>query len=78
MADVELKSIQRAIEESLERRTGSGAREIEVTVEDGTVTLTGPIRSWAHRDSILEIVRSTPGVQQIKDHLYLRGFRFEW
>ncbi len=78
MAHVELKSIQMAIEDSLERRTGAGAKEIEVTVEDGTVTLTGPIRSWAHKDSILEIVRSTPGVQRIKDHLYLRGFRVEW
>jgi osmotically-inducible protein OsmY len=78
MADVELKSIQTAIQDSLEGRTGAGAKEIEVTVEDGTVTLTGPIRSWAHKDLILEIVRSTPGVQRIRDHLYLRGYRFSW
>lgn len=61
--------VQKAIEEALERRAEREARRIRVDVRDGTVTLTGPVHSWAERKSVLAAARYTPGVSAIEDHL---------
>jgi osmotically-inducible protein OsmY len=54
------------------------AKYIEVTVENGTVTLVGPVESWAERDALLEAAQKTPGVQHVINHTHLRGYRFSW
>jgi osmotically-inducible protein OsmY len=61
--------VQKAIEQALERRAEREARRIRVDVRDGTVTLTGPVHSWAERKSVLAAARYTPGVSAIEDHL---------
>jgi osmotically-inducible protein OsmY len=61
--------VRKAIEQALERRAEREARQIHVDVRDGTVTLTGPVHSWAERKSVLAAARFTPGVGAVEDHL---------
>jgi osmotically-inducible protein OsmY len=61
--------VHKAIEQALERRAEREARHIRVDVRDGTVTLTGPVHSWAERKSVLAAARFTPGVRAVEDHL---------
>ena len=61
--------VRKAIEQVLERRAEREARHIGVDVRDGTVTLTGPVHSWAERKSVLAAARFTPGVRTVEDHL---------
>ena len=61
--------VRKAIEQALERRAEREARQIGVDVRDGTVTLTGPVHSWAERKSVLAAARFTPGVRAVEDHL---------
>lgn len=61
--------IRDEIEAALERRADRAARRIAVRVEDGTVTLTGAVRTLAEKRAVLGAVRGTPGVHAIHDHL---------
>ena len=61
--------VRKAIEQALERRAERDARQIGVDVRDGTVTLTGPVHSWAERKSVLAAARFTAGVRAVEDHL---------
>lgn len=63
------ENVRRAVEQTLERRAEREARRIRVDVRDGTVTLTGPVHSWAERKSVVAAARFTPGVLAIEDHL---------
>ncbi|MDO8476133.1 MAG: BON domain-containing protein [Candidatus Rokubacteria bacterium] len=63
------EDVKKAIEQALERRAEREARQIGVDVRDGTVTLTGPVHSWAERKSVLAAARFTPGVRAVEDHL---------
>lgn len=63
------EDVRKAIEQALERRAEREARQIGVDVRDGTVTLTGPVHSWAERKSVLAAARFTPGVRAVEDHL---------
>jgi osmotically-inducible protein OsmY len=62
-------NVRRAIEDVLERRAEREARRVHVDVHDGTVTLTGPVHSWAERKSIVAAARFTPGVRAVEDRL---------
>jgi osmotically-inducible protein OsmY len=62
-------NVRRTIEKVLERRAEREARRIHVDVHDGTVTLSGPVHSWAERKSIVAAARFTPGVGAVEDHL---------
>jgi osmotically-inducible protein OsmY len=61
--------VRKAIGQALERRAEREARKIGVDFWDGTVTLTGPVQSWAERKSVLAAARFTPGVRTVEDHL---------
>ena len=63
-------TVGRAIERALERRAERQARQIHVDVHDGIATLTGSVRSWAERRSVLGAARSTPGVRIVEDRLW--------
>ena len=63
------EDVRTAIEQALERRAEREARHIGVDVRNGTVTLTGPVHSWAERKSVLAAARFTPGVHAVEDHL---------
>ena len=63
--------VQRAIEDALERRAHREARRIGLDVHEGKVILTGVVRSWAERQSVVGAARGTPGVRVVDDRLRL-------
>jgi len=63
------KQVRRAIETALERRAEREAKRIDVAVEDGTVTLTGWVRTWLEKQSILGAAGHAPGIRHVVDHL---------
>ena len=54
----------------LERRAERAASHLDLDLQDGTVTLTGPVHSLPERRAILAAARFTPGVRRVVDHLY--------
>jgi osmotically-inducible protein OsmY len=64
--------LRKSIEEALERRAELEAEKITVRVEDGVVTLEGRVRTWPEKSAVLETVSHAPGVQQVKDLLFVR------
>ena len=68
-SDVDPKVARRAIEGALERRAEREADRIGVAVEDGTVTLSGTVHSWAERDAVVGAVSHAPGISAVRDRL---------
>jgi osmotically-inducible protein OsmY len=57
------------IEDALERRAEREAKRIRVSVNDGRVSLSGRVRSWAEKQAVLGAARFTAGVMEVDDHL---------
>ena len=70
-AQVESAVVQAEIEAALERQATRAARRLIVSVEDGTVTVTGTVHSWAEKEAVLGAVRGTTGVGDVADHLHV-------
>jgi osmotically-inducible protein OsmY len=68
---VEPGKIRLAIEGALARHARHESNRIEVAVEDGVVTLTGPVDSFAEKHAILGLVGHLPGVHAVRDQLML-------
>jgi osmotically-inducible protein OsmY len=68
---VEPAKVRAAIEGALERHARHEAKRIEVTVEDGLVTLSGPVDSFAEKQAIVGLVGHLPGVHAVRDRLML-------
>ena len=63
-ADVKLR-----IENALKRSADLDSRAIQVTVNNGTVTLSGTVESWAARDHAESAAWAAPGVLEVRDNL---------
>ena len=76
---VEPETVKFLIEDVLKRRADRIANRIRVKVDNGEVTLTGPVKSWDEKLSVLGAVSHTPGVTALKDHLFVDFYdlRFE-
>lgn len=61
--------LRQSIEEALERRAEREAEKIRVSVENGTVTLEGRVRTWPEKKAVLGTVSHAPGVRQLRDRL---------
>jgi osmotically-inducible protein OsmY len=70
--------LQGAVQCMLERHRGLSVRGIEITSDDGAITVCGPVHSWVERDLVLDLLWSTPGVRSVKDHMHIEGFRISW
>ncbi len=66
---VDPATIRSMIEEALERRADREAAGLDVQVDDGTVTLTGRVRSWLEKDAVIGAVEHAPGVRTVSDKL---------
>jgi len=64
---VDASQIKRDIESALERRTEREAKRLSVGVHDGTVTLTGTLRSWGEKNAAEHVAWATPGVRHVND-----------
>jgi osmotically-inducible protein OsmY len=66
---VDPDQLRAEIEQALERRAERAAGRIDIRVVDGTVRLSGPVRSRGEKQAILCTVRHAPGVRAIEDRL---------
>jgi osmotically-inducible protein OsmY len=57
------------IEDALKRNAEIDASHINVETSDGTVTLSGNVRSWVEREEVEDAVWAAPGVTKIENHL---------
>jgi osmotically-inducible protein OsmY len=68
---VEPAKVRAAIEGALARHARHEANRIEVTVENGIVTLTGPVDSFAEKQAVIGLVGHLAGVHAVRDRLML-------
>lgn len=64
--------VQESLEAALERRD---ARRINLDVHDGKVILSGVVRSWAERQSIVGAAKGTRGIRSVDDRLLVEPLR---
>lgn len=66
---VKMADVRKDIEDALRRSAELEARRIGVTTQDGTVTLSGDVSSWAERDLAVAAAWGAPGVNSVQDDL---------
>lgn len=64
-----IPDVKTRIESALKRTAELDAAQIKVSAADGSVTLSGRVRSWAARQDAERAVWSAPGVTSVKDEL---------
>lgn len=64
--------LARQVEEVLQRDSAVHAEEIDVTVDDRHVTLSGVVHNWAERKAALDDALHVPGVSDVRDSLAIR------
>jgi osmotically-inducible protein OsmY len=61
--------VRKAVLAALQRHASHEANQIAIGVDDGAVTLSGKVDSWADRAAVIAAARSTRGVRSVDDHL---------
>jgi osmotically-inducible protein OsmY len=64
--------VTHAIEEALKRTAETDAKRVHVSVKDGTVTLTGTVRSWMERDEAERAASRTQGVTKVENQIGIK------
>jgi osmotically-inducible protein OsmY len=62
-------SVKSDIQAALKRRALTDAEEIMVSVDGGSVTLSGKVHSWSERDMVKDLVRNTHGVTDVYNNI---------
>ncbi len=65
------EDVRRAITDALERRMRREGEDIEITLENGRVTLSGVVGTWEERAAALGAAGALPGVRGVTDRLRL-------
>lgn len=64
-----ISDVKERIEAALKRSAQVDASGIVITASDGTVTLSGDVRSWAEREDALDAAWSAQGVRKVVDQM---------
>jgi osmotically-inducible protein OsmY len=67
--DLQPDDVRAAIDQALRRRASHRAAHIGITVDDGTVTLSGPTQTRSERTAIIGAVAHAPGIHTVQDEL---------
>ena len=68
-SDVSKTALRAAIQGALERQALRDANRVQLEVEEGRVTLSGTVHSWAERQAVVGATRGTRGVDLVIDEL---------
>jgi osmotically-inducible protein OsmY len=71
---IEPGEVREVIEDVLERRADRLADRIRISIDDGAVTLSGNVRSYAEKRAVLGAVSHTRGVFSVRDHLLVQNY----
>jgi len=63
------KDVQKSIKKALKRNASLDAKGLDVTSEDGTVTISGTVSSWAEHDEAMDAAWAAPGVESVRDRM---------
>jgi osmotically-inducible protein OsmY len=66
--------IRCSIVEALDRQVHREANRIDIDVNDGVVTMTGTVRSWAEKNAVLSVAQFAEGVERLKDELIIDSY----
>jgi osmotically-inducible protein OsmY len=69
---VTVPDVKEKIQKALKRSAEVDAAKISVDTSEGSVTLTGDVRSWAEREDAIDAAWAAPGVKNVIDHLHIR------
>jgi len=68
------EEIRTSIEDALDRQAEREARRIDVNVKDGTVVLTGSVRSWGERNAVEQAAGFANGVRSVESKLVVDAY----
>ena len=63
------EDVRDRIEEALRRHARREADQIQVSLNEGTVNVSGRVHTWAEKQAVLGALRRAPGIERIKDEL---------
>jgi osmotically-inducible protein OsmY len=69
---VQATDVKDKIESALRRNAEIDAKKIVVQTSDGSVTLTGAVRSWVEREDAVNAAWAAPGVIKVVDRIEIR------
>jgi osmotically-inducible protein OsmY len=61
--------VQESIKKAFERNAALDADDLEVTTDNGTVTIDGSVSSWAQHDEAIDAAWAAPGVRSVRDRM---------
>jgi osmotically-inducible protein OsmY len=71
--DVVDEVIARDIEQAIARNSNADVDNVDVTVENGNVTLAGTVADWVARDAVYQAAINTMGVKDVTDRLIVES-----
>jgi osmotically-inducible protein OsmY len=63
--------VKHSIKKAMERDAKLDAEGVKVESFNGTVKLSGDVRSWAEHDAAVDAAWAAPGVTSVEDHLFV-------
>jgi osmotically-inducible protein OsmY len=61
--------VKKSIKKALKRNASLDAKGLDVTSDDGIVTITGTVSSWAEHDEAMDAAWAAPGVDSVRDRM---------
>lgn len=61
--------VQESIKKAFKRNASLDAQDLDVSTDNGTVTIDGTVGSWAEHDEALDAAWAAPGVTSVRDRM---------